>query len=259
MKYYRVELGGIEPWMLMYSGDLTDHRAQWVQQPDHWTLFFLEHAGAFTLNNRVSKFEDGYVAIVGPGVKAGFLNVGPGTTHYAITFGITKRRESFALPALTDLGDMKEIRREELRDADRWLHKSIGRGLAFTYNLLWSIMQPAEILRSSDLMYDFENLVTSRLSEKLTVVSLAAELDISPSQLLRSVKAEYNQTVQQYLRDKRAEIAKTLILTSDLPLKTIAAKTGMPDLQYFNKAIRSVSGLSPSALRAIAVNKTLHW
>ena len=211
------------------------------------------------LNNKVSHFQDGYVAIVGPGVKAGFLNVGPGTNHYAFTFGITKRKESFALPALTDLGDMREVRRMEVQDAARWLHKSIGRGLACTYNLLWSIIQSADILRSSDLMYDFESLVTSRLSEKLTVVSIAQDLEISPSLLLRSVKSEYNQTVQQYLREKRAEVAKTLILTSDLPLKTIAAKTGMPDLQYFNKAIRSVSGLSPTALRKFAVNKTLHW
>ncbi|MBS1703031.1 MAG: helix-turn-helix domain-containing protein [Armatimonadetes bacterium] len=60
------------------------------------------------------------------------------------------------------------------------------------------------------------------------------------------------------MREKRAEIAKTLILTTDLPMKTIAVQTGMPDLQYFNKAIRSISGLSPRALRELSVNRTKH-
>jgi AraC-like DNA-binding protein len=258
MKYYRAEMGGIEPWLWHFNGDLPEHRRQWTQQPDHWTLFFLEHTGGFSLNNHTLPYGDGFVALVAPGTKAGFVRVGENTHHYSLTFGLSKRTETVALPSLTDLGDLREVRRKEFQDADRWLHISIGRGLSCVYNLLWSIAQPADILRSNDLMYDFERLVTRRLSEKLTVASLAAELNISQSQLLRSVQAEYNQTAQQFIREKRAEIAKTLIVTTDLPLKTIASQTGMADLQYFNKMIHSTSGLSPRALRELAVNRTNH-
>ena len=258
MKYYRVEMGGIEPWLWYYSGDLPEHRMQWTQQPEHCTLFFLEHSGGFSLNNRVTPYGDGFVALVAPGTKSGFIRVGADTMHHSLTFNFIKRTETVALPSLIDLGDLRDVRRKEFQDADRWLNISIGRGLSCLYNLLWSIAQPVDILRSSDLMYDFERLVIHRLSEKLTVASIASELNISQSQLLRCVHSEYNQTAQQFIREKRAEIAKNLIITTSLPLKTIAAQTGMPDLQYFNKAMRSVSGLSPRALRDLAVNRTNH-
>jgi AraC-like DNA-binding protein len=258
VKYYRAEMGGIEPWLWFHDGDLPDHRAQWTQQPNHWTLFFLEHSGGFAINNRISPYEDGYVALVAPGTKAGFIRVGEGTPHYAATFSLSARMEVVALPSLVDLGELKEVRRAEFASANRWLERSIGRALSCVYNLLWSIAQPVEILRSSDLMYDFERLVTNRLAEKLSVASLARELEISPSQLLRSVRAEYDMTPQQFLKEKRSEVAKTLIITTNLPLKTIAAQVGMSDLQYFNKAVRSTTGLSPRALRELAVNQTQH-
>ncbi len=258
MKYYRAEFGGIEPWMWFNNGDLAAQHGQWTQQPDHWTLFFLEHTGGFILNNRVEEFHDGYVALVAPGTKAGFLRTGDGTPHYSLTFGLTKRLEVVALPSLTDLGDLKEVRRKEFEQARDWLSRSIGRSIAAVHNLLWSIAEPAHVLRSSANLYQFERLVMDKLAEKVSVASFAAEMGISQSQLLRIVRAEYGQTVQAFVREKRTEIARTLITTTDSPLKTIAAQTGMPDLQYFNKAVRNSSGLSPRALRDLAQNRTRH-
>ena len=258
MKYYQVNLGSLENWSYFDKGDMPEIRTQWTQQPGHWTVFFLEHSGGFMLNNRITPFHDGYVAVVAPGTKAGFLRVGPETPHYSVTFGIAKRVDTVAIPSLVDLGDMREARRKEFQEAQRWIHFSILRANACVFNLLWGIAQPIDVLRSSDLMYDFERLVTERLSEKLSVASLANELGISPSQLLRSVRAEYNQTAQQFIREKRTEVAKTLVLTTNLSLKEIAAQTGMPDLQYFNKAIRGLSGMSPRALRDLAKTRTRH-
>jgi AraC-like DNA-binding protein len=258
MKYYQVNLGGLDNWGYFDKGNFPEIRTQWTQQPGHWTVFFLEHSGGFMLNNRVTPFDDGFVAVVAPGTKAGFLRTGPDTPHYSATFGITKRTDTVAIPSLIDLGDMREARRKEFEEAQRWVHFSILRANACVFNLLWGIAQPVDVLRSSDLMYDFERLVIERLSEKLSVAALAAELGISPSQLLRSVRAEYNQTAQQFIREKRAEVAKTLVLTTNLSLKQIAAQTGMPDLQYFNKAIRGLSGLSPRALRELANYRTRH-
>lgn len=258
MKLYRAELGGIAPWLWVHGGPLEEPQRTWTQQPDHWSLFFLEHSGGFSVNNQTYPFHDGYVALVAPGTKAGFLRVGEGTNHLRLTFGITKRVETVALPALTDLGELKEVRRKEAQDVQKWLSYSIGRGLAFAYNLLWEIALPPDALRSSTVVHEFETLVVSRLKEKLSVPSLASELGVSQSQLLRLVRAEHGGTVQEFIRDKRAEIARGLIASTNLPLKTIAMQTGMPDLQYFNKAIRTASGMSPRALRTLAQNRTRH-
>lgn len=258
MKLYRAEMGGIAPWLWMNSGNLDDMKCGWTQQPDHWTLFFLEHAGGFSVNNQTYPYEDGCVALVAPGTKAGFLRVGEGTPHVAFTFDLVKRIEVVALPALAHLGEKREFRRGEVREAERWLSRSICRGLAFVYNLLWDVALPPEALRTSTVVHEFETLVVSRLREKLSVASLAAELGVSQSQLLRLVRAEHGGTIQDFVREKRAEIARGLIVSSDEPLKSIAMRTGMPDLQYFNKAIRNASGLSPRALRDLARNRTPH-
>jgi AraC-like DNA-binding protein len=258
MKYYRVELGGIEPWMWVNTGHLKPSQQQWTQQPDHWTVFFLEHSGAFMLNNRIYPYSDGYIALAAPGMKLGFLRTGENTHHYSLTFGVTKRKEVVAIPCIIDLGDLREVRRSEFKSSEEWLGKSIGRGIACVHNLLWSIAQPSDVLRTSDTMYDFEKIVNDHLSEKLTVAEISLKLGISQSQLLRLVRAEYRLSVQEFIREKRTETARSLITSTDLPLKEIATRTGMADLQYFNKAIRSATGLSPRALRHLAINRTKH-
>lgn len=258
MKYFRAELGGIEPWLWLNHGHLEERHRGWTQQPEHWTLFFLEHAGGFSVGNHTFPFDDGDVALVAPGARVGFVGVGQETLHYTLTFSLRPRVEIVALPAVANLGEKRELRRQEVRDAEKKLTFSIGRGLAFAYNLLWDIALPPDVLGRSTIVQDFDRLVTQRLAEKLSVPKIAAELGISGSQLLRLVRAECGMTVQEFIREKRTETARNLIASSDLTLKAIAAKTGMPDLQYFNKAIRAASGLSPRALRDLATNRTRH-
>ncbi|MBS1703032.1 MAG: helix-turn-helix transcriptional regulator [Armatimonadetes bacterium] len=194
MNFYRVEFGGLSDWMIASFGYFGESRSKWTQQPDHWSMFYMAYDGVFSLNNRARPFTDGSLIIVAPGMKAGIWPVGDGASHYGFTFGIKKGRDVIAVPSLTDLGDAKELRRRECMESEEWLSRSLWRSIACAYSLLWSVAQPSTILRSSDLMYDFERLVTERLSEKLSVADLADQLDISQSQLLRSVKAEYNQT-----------------------------------------------------------------
>ncbi len=258
MKLYRAEMGGIAPWLWVSNGELDETKRSWTQQPDHWTLFFLEHAGGFSVANQTYSYQDGFVALVAPGTKAGFLCLGEGTRYISFTFNLTKRVETVALPALADLGEFREFRRHEAHDAVHWLSRSIGRGLAFVYDVLWSIAQPSDALRSSTVVHEFETLVIERLREKLSIATLATELGVSQSHLLRLVRAEHGGTAQEFIRDKRAEVARTLIVSTDLPLKAIACRTGMPDLQYLNKTIRAASGLSPRALRSLAQNRTPH-
>jgi AraC-like DNA-binding protein len=258
MKHFRAEMGGIEPWLWFNRGRLEDRQRSWTQQPEHWTLFFLEHSGGFSVGNDTFAFHDGDVALVAPGARVGFVRTGDDTPHYALTFMLRPRVEVVALPAVADLGEKRELRRGEVRDAEAQLTFSIGRGLAFVYNLLWDIALPPDVLGRSTTVQEFERLVTERLAEKLSVTDLAAELGISASQLLRVVRAECGMTVQEFIREQRTATARSLIAASDLPLKAIAAKTGMRDLQYFNKAIRAASGLSPRGLRDLAVNRTRH-
>lgn len=210
------------------------------------------------VNNKPIPFEPGNVGFVVPGAKVSFNQVGEGTHHYKMSFGLVTRTESVTIPAVADLGEMTEVRRSELTESYDWLHISIMRGLAFAFNVLWSIARPLDAFRKSDLVFDAEAAIIRRLSEKISVGELAAELGISHSHLLRLFREEHSCTIQEYIREKRADIARQLITETDLTLKEIAVKTGMADLQYFNKVMRAHAGLSPRALRDQALLRTRH-
>ena len=258
MRLFKVEMGGFEPWLWADEGNHNELQKSWTQQPSHWSLFFFEHPGIMTVNNKPIPYEIGNVGFVVPGTKVEFLNVGEGTRRYLLSFGLKARTETVAIPAVADLGQDVNVRRKEFEDSFKWLHTSIMRGLACAFNTLWSISQPAHIFRKSDLVFDAEALIIKRLHERINIQELADELAISHTHLLRLFREEHNCTIQEYMREKRAEIARQMIQETDLSLKEIAAKTGMPDLQYFNKVIRSTTGLAPRALREQAILRTRH-
>jgi len=258
MRLYKVELGGFESWLWLNQGNLNRLQKSWTQQPGHWGLFFFEHAGILTINNKPIPYQPGNVGFVAPGVKAEFGRIGDDTHHSIFTFGIVPRKETVAIPAVADLGADADLRRKEVAASFEWLHVSIMRGLACAYNTLWSVAQPQASFRKSDLIFDAEALIIRRLKEKINVGALAEELAISHSHLLRLFREEHSCTIQEYIRDKRAEIARQLITETGTPLKEIAQRTGMPDLQYFNKIIRTTTGLSPRALREQAETRTRH-
>ncbi|PTY03967.1 hypothetical protein DB346_02650 [Verrucomicrobia bacterium LW23] len=56
-------------------------------------------------------------------------------------------------------------------------------------------------------------------------------------------------TAAGYLLRVRMEMARHLLLTTDLPVKEVAYECGIADPQYFNKQFRRTTGLSPSEFR----------
>ena len=258
MRYFRVELGGFKPWLYADSGDLGALRKSWIQQEQHWTVFFFDHDGVLSINNRPVPYQVGNFGFVPPGTKAEFFKTGPGTQHYSLTFELVARTEVVAVPAVADLGDLADVRRREFENAADWLHTSIMRGIACAYNLIWSVAQPISVFRKSDIVFDAEDFINRKLAEPIKVAQIAAELGISQSQLLRMFQDEHQCTVQQFVRQRRGERAKHLLMTTDMPVKQIATKTGMADLQYFNKVVRSLSGHSPRELRRQSEHRTQH-
>ena len=53
-----------------------------------------------------------------------------------------------------------------------------------------------------------------------------------------------------YVLDKRMQLAERLLLATDETVASIAASCGFADGNYFAKAFRRYSGITPSAYRA---------
>jgi AraC-like DNA-binding protein len=256
-KIFRVELGGICPWLIISDGNLSPVYSRYVQQPNHYSLFWLEHEGSVSINNRPTPFQAGNIGFIVPGTKFEFQRVGQGTSHIQLTFELIPRAQMVEIEAITDLGADVALRRQEFQSSLDWLNVSVMRGLACALNTLWSIAKPARGSRKSEMAYAAEDLIVERLHTKIHVAELAAELSISHTHLLRLFREEHSSTIQEFIRSKRADLAVQLITTTSTPLKEVAIRSGLSDLHYFNKVIRAETGLSPTALREQATRKNL--
>ena len=81
---------------------------------------------------------------------------------------------------------------------------------------------------------------------------LAAGVGLSTDYVARVFARRYGMRLQHYLLLRRIELARHLLVSSDLPVSEIGRQVGLPDPQYFNKQFRRVAGresprLSPPA------------
>jgi AraC-like DNA-binding protein len=93
-------------------------------------------------------------------------------------------------------------------------------------------------------------VIDARFAEPLTVAAIAQGARVSPAHLARAFRKRFGVTVPHRLLQRRIEHARYLLEATDLPVWRVAERVGIPDAQHFNKTVRRLTGLSPSAIRA---------
>jgi AraC-like DNA-binding protein len=81
------------------------------------------------------------------------------------------------------------------------------------------------------------------------VASVADQLDMPPSTLRRKFRQLSGMSPRQYLVASRVATAKALLLDTELPIKTIAARAGYRDVFFFSRQFRQQTGQPPAAYR----------
>jgi AraC-like DNA-binding protein len=89
-------------------------------------------------------------------------------------------------------------------------------------------------------------------AQKITLRDLAKIAHQSPYHFARVFRDRTGLPPMRYLRQMRVEAAKTLIVTSPLPLRAIAAMAGLVDEFHLSRVFRTVTGHPPSRLRVPA-------
>jgi transcriptional regulator GlxA family with amidase domain len=90
--------------------------------------------------------------------------------------------------------------------------------------------------------------IQTRLSHRLDVPTLAARVGLSERTFYRKFVAATGQTPAHFVEHVRLDAARSLLATS-LPLKTIAARTGVRSVVRLNDAFERRFGLTPSLFR----------
>lgn len=157
-----------------------------------------------------------------------------------------------SIPPVQDLGARAPRIDAALHDAVQWFDRTPHRAEARLWDLLWDLTDEHEAPSASTAhpaLARARAYIQNRLAHALDVDAIAAHAGVSANQLLRLFRAELGTSTVGYIRSSRVRRAEHLLRSSELPISEIAAEVGIPDLHFFNKTMRAVTGLAPRALR----------
>src|SRR3954470_20093477 len=102
----------------------------------------------------------------------------------------------------------------------------------------------------ADIVARAMRLIADGEVERSGVPGLARRLGYSERQLSRLVVAELGVSPLALARAQRAQTARVLIETTDLPMADVAFAAGFASIRQFNDTVREVFATTPTALRA---------
>lgn len=114
------------------------------------------------------------------------------------------------------------------------------------------VLPPLTAPYASQLVRDVCRYIHQRLSEPLTLPSIAFAHHISPSQLNRRFNAEIEMSVMQYVTHARMEMAKHLLTHADyasLSIREISRMVGFAETSYFARVFQKRVHVSPTQFR----------
>lgn len=85
-----------------------------------------------------------------------------------------------------------------------------------------------------------------------SITALCKTLRVHPVHAARAFRRHYEATPAQFLRRRRFEAALELLLTTNLPISTVAQTCGFADHSHLVRECRSHCGITPSQYRLIA-------
>jgi AraC-like DNA-binding protein len=87
------------------------------------------------------------------------------------------------------------------------------------------------------------------VTERLSLTSVAAAADLSPTYLAHLLKKETGKTFTDLLTERRMDRARELLAHTGLKIADIAAEVGFDDEAYFARRFRQRYGMPPGRFR----------
>jgi len=121
--------------------------------------------------------------------------------------------------------------------------------------LLWLALENRKIpqprFRKSDQTLDAaKDQLDVNFVNQFRVSELGRSNGLSGPYFSKRFQQRFGISIKAYTFQRRLELAKHLLLSTNLPVKEVAFECGIPNANYFNKQFRRVSGVSPSGYRA---------
>lgn len=101
----------------------------------------------------------------------------------------------------------------------------------------------------TELLQRLFPLIHEQLSSKLTIASLAAELNVSPSTLTKRFHRELGKTLGEYIDSMLFQRAQNLLIATEMSIGEISDLLEFCDQFYFSRFFKQHQGETPTAYR----------
>lgn len=96
--------------------------------------------------------------------------------------------------------------------------------------------------------------IDSHTEINISFNDVVEQIHCSKSYAIRSFKKKYNITPYQYILARKIEMAKSLLLSTNMSVQDISLYLEMCDSQYFSRYFKKNTGLSPTEYRGKYIN-----
>jgi AraC-like DNA-binding protein len=94
-------------------------------------------------------------------------------------------------------------------------------------------------------------LIESTYLQNLTLLELAEKHGVSLATFKRHFTKEYGTSPHSYIKTRRLEKAKELILNTDRSISDIYKEIGFEEIAHFSKSFKAHFGVNPSRIKSL--------
>lgn len=242
-----------QPSRLLYIGRLHPD-PKWHldahSHPHHELIVILSGCLRLTIDGKVREAKNGDLLLYHTGRKHEESS-DPGDPVESIFLGLNARE-------LEGLPDHLYDGEGRVRTLAHWLYEDrhsampaiVSAGHALLSSLFAELLRiHAHPAREAELVASTRAYIRRHLTEEITLDRLARHAGLSKFYFNRLFRKLAQRTPAADVREIRLSYARDLILSTNLPLKSIAPRVGFSDEFHLSRLIRRYHGISPGALR----------
>ncbi|TXK86002.1 helix-turn-helix domain-containing protein [Paenibacillus sp. N3.4] len=93
--------------------------------------------------------------------------------------------------------------------------------------------------------------IHQHINEDVSREDIASHVNMNPDYLTRIFKRETGLTISDYVLQERVELAKDLLMRTDLPIGSIASSVGYNNFSHFSKMFKKATAINPQDYRKL--------